>query len=303
MDFLREVWTYVASKQLGSEPDSRLLALTCTLRGAIRGKVNLLAQDMRVLRLENPEAALDELIASGWLVTTTEKVMSSLPSAPELCDVPDLEGNPWNVGQGIRSRASGWLSRAMGHKKMRKKPNRLRLVAAYVAARAEPGGRISVPRVEITVACALSGPAELTELLEWLERLEWITDVGGNAAVLTAALGETTAWLAPVPPPPPTPPRVSPATTDLDAPVEARADALLSGREAEVARWVADYRDEHRHGPSWSTISDAFGWPPRSAPDRDVTQEIFRRLEAGGWLTGFGVPFGLRAGNAPDTTE
>ncbi|SHK49541.1 hypothetical protein SAMN05421803_12170 [Nocardiopsis flavescens] len=298
MEFLREVWAYVASKQVGSDPDARYLALVCALRGAIRGKVYLLGQDMRILRLEDPHAALGDLISSGWLVTTPERVIESHPSDPALCDLPDIEDNPWDIGQGVRSRASGWVGRAMAHKKMRKKPNRLRLTGAYLASRAEPGGRIRVPRVEVTVACALSGPDELTELLAWLERIEWITPVRDDGAVIEAELGETTAWLAPVAPPPPTPPRTSPATTPLQAPVGERADALLGDRAAEVGRWVDGYRSDHGHGPSWSTVAEHFGWPPRSAPDHDVTQEIFERLGRRGVLTGFGVPFGLRPGAA-----
>ncbi|MDE3723334.1 hypothetical protein PWG71_18225 [Nocardiopsis sp. N85] len=300
MDFLRDVWTYVASKPVGGDPDSRYLALVCALRGAIRGKVYLLGQDMRILRLEDPHAALSDLIASGWLVTTPERVIDSHPSDPALCDLPDVEGNPWDVGQGIRSRASGWVARSMGHKKMRKKPNRLRLVGTYLAARAEPGGLIRVPRVEVSVACALSGPDELTELLEWLARIEWIVSVRDDGAIVEARLGETTAWLAPTAPPPPTPPRVSPATTPLNVSVAERADRLLAGRAAEVAHWVDGYRADHGHGPSWSAVSEHFGWPPRSAPDHDVTQEIFDRLERDGWLAGFGVPFGLRPGEALD---
>ncbi|MFL1440746.1 hypothetical protein [Nocardiopsis protaetiae] len=300
MEFLREVWAYVASKQVGSDPDSRYLALVCALRGAIRGAVYLLGQDMRILRLEDPHASLSDLIASGWLVTTPERVIESHPSDPALCGLPDMEGNPWDIGQGVRSRASGWVGRAMGHKKMRKKPNRLRLTGTYLASRAAPGGRIRVPRVEVTVACALSGPDELTELLEWLERIEWIVSVRDDGAVIEAELGETTAWLAPLAPAPPTAPRVSPATTPLDAPASERADELLGERAGEVALWVDRYRSDHGHGPSWSTVAERFGWPPRSAPDHDVTQEIFERLEREGWLTGFGVPFGLRPGAALD---
>ena len=89
----------------------------------------------------------------------------------------------------------------------------------------------------------------------------------------------------------------------LDAAIEVFAHDTTAAmgeiaRAAEVGRWVDGYRSDHGHGPSWSTVAEHFGWPPRSAPDHDVTQEIFERLGRRGVLTGFGVPFGLRPGAA-----
>ncbi len=295
-EFFRELWERVASEGAGSSPDSRLLALTFTLRGALKGWANFTAQDLRILRLEDPHAALSDLTSPGWLGTTPETVIGSDAANPARCDLPSLDGNTWKLGNGVRSRASGWLSRTLAHKKMRKKPNRLRLVGAYLALWAEPDGRIRVPAADIVTSCALSGTDELAELLAWLTEISWVEGLGVDGGAVVARLTEVTLPLAYVPLPEPTPPDTAPATTPLDVPVADRARDLVSGRGERVARWVEGYREEHGHGPSWSAVAGAFGWPPRQAPDHDVTHEVFRLLAEDGWLTGFGVPFGLRSG-------
>ncbi|MFJ9557862.1 hypothetical protein ACIRPH_28975 [Nocardiopsis sp. NPDC101807] len=293
---LRALWARLAAEGVGSTPDGRLLGLTFAVRGAITGRANFTGQDLRMLRLEDAHAALTELTSTGWLASAPEAVIGADAANPALCDLPGLRGDLWTVGNGVRSRASGWLSQALAHKKLRKKPNRLRLVAAHLALHADPGGSVSLPAEDAVAACALSGGEELSELLTWLTEVSWIEDASSAGGTVTARLTELTQPLAVRPEPPRTPPKQVPATTPLDVPVADRARGLLSGREAEVARWVDDYRGEHGHGPSWSAIGEAFGWPPRQAPDHDVTHEVFRLLRAGGWLTGFGLPFGLRAG-------
>ncbi len=295
-EFFRELWERVASENAGSTPDSRLLALTFTLRGALKGWANFTGQDLRILRLEDAHSALSDLTSSGWLGTTPETVIESDAANPARCGLPSLDGNTWKLGNGVRSRASGWFSRTLAHKKMRKKPNRLRLVAAYLALWADPDGRIRVPAADVVTACALSGTDELAELLAWLTEISWVEDLGVDGGAVVASLTEVTLPLAYVPLPEPTPPGTAPATTPLDVPVADRARELVSGRGERVARWVDAYRDEHGHGPSWSAVAGAFGWPPRQAPDHDVTHEVFRLLAEDGWLTGFGVPFGLRSG-------
>ncbi|MFD6949060.1 hypothetical protein A6A08_06795 [Nocardiopsis sp. TSRI0078] len=295
-EFFRDLWARTAAERAGTFPDARLLALTFALRGALRGQANFTGQDLRILRLEDAHAALSDLTSPGWLDTTPERVIEADAANPALCDLPSLAGGPWKVGNGVRSRASGWFMRTLAHKKMRKKPNRLRLLAAHLALHAEPGGRIRVPAAEAVDACALSGTGELAELLTWLTEISWIEGLSADGGVVGASLTEVTLPLAYQPLPPPTPPRTVPATTPLDVPVADRARDLVRGREERVARWVDDYRAEHGHGPSWSAVADAFAWPPRQAPDHDVTHEVFRLLAEGGWLTGFGVPFGLRSG-------
>lgn len=297
-EFFRRLWERTASEGAGTDPDSRLLALTFALRGALRGQANFTAQDLRVLRLEDARASLVALTEPGWLETTPERVMEADAADPALCDLPSLSGSPWKVGNGVRSRASGWFMRTLAHKKMRKKPNRLRLVAAYLALHSEPDGRIRVRADEIVRSCALSGTAELAELLTWSTEISWIEGLSAENGVMGASLTEVTLPLAYVPLPPPTPPRTAPASTPLEVPVAERARDLVVGREERIARWVEDYRAEHGHGPSWSVLGKAFGWPPRQAPDHEVTDEVFRLLAEGGWLTGFGTPFGLRPAKA-----
>lgn len=299
--FFRGLWARVTSERAGTAPDSRLLALTFALRGAVRGRANFTGQDLRTLRLEDSHAALSDLTSSGWLDTTPERVIGADATNPALCDLPSLSGDPWKIGNGVRSRASGWFTRALAHKKLRKKPNRLRLVAAYLVLHSDPDGRVAVPAGEVVEACALSGPDELAELLTWLTQISWIEDLSGDGGIVGADLTEVTLPLAYRPLPPPTPPAAVAATTPLDVPAPERARGLLSGREAEVARWVDSYRDEHGHGPSWSAVAQAFGWPLRQAPDHDVTDEVFRLLAEGGWLTGFGMSFGLHAGKRTST--
>ncbi|NYJ37787.1 hypothetical protein [Nocardiopsis aegyptia] len=295
---LHRIWDKVTADGAGDDPDSRLLALTCALRGAIRGYANLTAQDFRILRLEDPHDSVRRLVEPGWLQTTPEEAVEAQAMAPAQCGLPTIQGNPWGVGQGIRSGASGWVSRTLSHKKMRKKPNGMRMTAVYVAAHATPEGDIRVPADKVVSAVRISGTDELMSLLVRWEELGWIEDFRMTDGDVIARLTELTRPLAHVPVPPPTPPMTAPATTPQDVPVLERARALVEGRESEVADWVGAFRDEHGHGPSWGMLSEHFGWPPRAAPDHEVTQEALRMLEEGGWLTGFGVPFGLRRGSA-----
>ena len=150
-----------------------------------------------------------------------------------------LSGQPWQLGNGERARASGWLSRALSHRKMRKKPNRLRLTGAYLAAYSAPDGNIALPAEEIVQACSLSGPVELVELLEWLVRLQCITPPDLTRERVEVSLTEVTGWMAPVPIPAPTPPRITPASTPLDVPAVDRAHDLVDGvRRRSRAGWV-----------------------------------------------------------------
>ena len=298
---LRDVWERVIEDRAGEDPESRMLAVAVALRAAIRGFSYVLAHDMKILRIDNPEPSLASLTSSGWLGSTPERILAADPMHPEMCDMPSFHGNPWQVVEAVRTRASGWYTRAINHRKMRKKPARLRVLGAYLASRADQDGNISLPAERIIEACALSGPMELVELLEWLVRIEWITRPDLAQDPVEVSLTEVTGPMAPTPYPPATPAKVTPASTPLDRPVQERADALVLGREAEVARWVGAYRQAHGHGPSWSMICDEFGWPARRAPDHDVTDRIFHHLREEEWLTGFGAPFALRAGPSAHT--
>ncbi|MBE3002260.1 hypothetical protein IDM40_26690 [Nocardiopsis sp. HNM0947] len=296
---LQDVWERVIEDRAGTDPESRMLAVAIALRAVIRGFSYVLAHDMKILRIDNPEPSLSALTSTGWLDSTPERILAAGPMDPETCDMPSFHGNPWETTEGIRTRASGWYQRAINHRKMRKKPARLRVVGAYLASRAEFDATISVRADDIIEACALSGPMELVELLEWLVRIEWITQPNLAQDPVRVSLTEVTAHMAPTPYPPATPPRITPASTPLDRPVQERADALVLGREAEVAEWVGSFREVHGHGPSWTMICDEFGWPSRRAPDHDVTERVFYHLREYEWLVGFGAPFGLRPGPGP----
>ncbi|MFC3997940.1 hypothetical protein ACFOVU_18545 [Nocardiopsis sediminis] len=293
---LRRAWTYLADAGIGDDPDTRLLALVCLLRGARTGRANLLGQDLRALRLREPMASLTALTSSGWLEVVPERVLEADAANPASCGIPAVADNPWRLGKNGRSRISGWASRVLAHKKLRKKPNPVRLVALHTVAHSSPDGRVHTSGAALVTACALDGTPELDGVVTSLAESGWLepapqtvrgTDVVGR-------LGRVAVDLAPRPADPgPAPAR---AADDGDAlspeDVDKLAHAAIAGREPAVARWVEGYRGLHGHGPSWATVAAAQGWPA----DRAVRNAVFARLHDDGWLAGFKVAYGLRPG-------
>ncbi|MFC4564437.1 hypothetical protein ACFO4E_21460 [Nocardiopsis mangrovi] len=292
---LRLAWSHLSDDGVGADPDSRLLALVCLLRGARTGRANLVGQDLRALRLRDPLASLTALTSSGWLETAPARVLEADPANPAPCAIPVAAGNPWGLGRNGRSRVSGWASRVLAHKKLRKKANPVRLAALHTVAHAAPEGEVRAGGADLTTACALNGAPELDAVVTALADIGWLEPAPrltrGSASI--GRLGRVSADLAPLPADAGS---TAARTADHDGlgpdDVEKHAHAAITGREPAVARWVHDYRTLHGHGPSWATVASAHSWPEH----REVRNAVFAKLHDDGWLTGFKIAYGLRPG-------
>ena len=309
---LRRAWDYLAVRGPGGDPDSRLLALVCLLRAARSGKANLVAQDVTGLRVTDPRATVAALTAGGWLVTDPETVLAADPTAPAACALPEFTDspNPWGIGKDTRARASGWTSRVLAHKLLRRRPNLVRVTALYLTAHAAPDGAIEFTPAHLVAACALHGKPDLVTAIRTLLELGWLADCRPTGSgTLHARLADAVLALAASPEPPsrqaPQPRTSTPGSdtgsdtacaTVQQVPAAVEAEHLVAGREPELARWVETFRAEHGHGPSWATIGVAQGWPDKGGRAHAVRNAALLRLYSHGWLAGLHTPYGMRPG-------
>jgi hypothetical protein len=306
--FLQRGFDYLATEGPGADPDARLLALICLLRAARSGKANLVAQDVTGLRVTDPRATIAALTDNGWLVTTPQLVLAADSVKPAACTVPMFTDppNPWAVGKNIRTRASGWTTRLLSNKLLRKKPNTVRITALYLTAHAAPDGRIEFTPEHLLNACALGGRTGLVLAIKTLLDIGWLAECRPGTAGLEARLAEAVLPLAAAPPPPPTPPNPAKSTSPAkcpatraaatDVPIAVEAAALIAGREAELTAWVEAFRAEHGHGPSWAVLAAAQGWSREYGRPRAVSSAALMRLHSSGWLEGLRKPYGMRPG-------
>ncbi|MEV0449819.1 hypothetical protein [Streptomyces sp. NPDC050600] len=136
----RSLLNYVASLLLPG-PDAQLLAVVVAIRAAHGGTGNLTGLDLASLRLRDAQAAVSDLRALGWQLPDT--VFSSGPTDPPTpVTVPDLAeaaGRPLPFGNKVRSRVSGWTTKVLSVKSIKKLPPDARLASLFLAAHASPG--------------------------------------------------------------------------------------------------------------------------------------------------------------------
>ncbi|MDS1271851.1 hypothetical protein RIF23_16275 [Lipingzhangella sp. LS1_29] len=309
LQFLRQVWDYLASARPGSNPDERLLALVCLLRAARAGSANLTAQDMQGMRLADPRATVAALTGSGWLQADPEAVLAADAQYPATCSLPEFSGNPWRVGRQVRTRVSGWTTGTLAHKRLRKKSNAVRLTAVYLVTHSTPDGVVEFTAEHLVAACALSGVDELVTALGELVNKGWLADLPSvGADGVRGQLGAEVLAIAPAPETTPAQqPPAAPSTEanavdaawpglDVAGDVTERARLLISGREDAVATWVREFREKHGHGPSWAAVTAAHTWPSRRHRHGHATELAFVLLAEDGWLAGLSEPYGLRPG-------
>ena len=303
---LWQAWDHLAATQPGTTPDQRLLAMVCLLRGVRTGIANLTSQDMRALRVADQRATVAGLTEPGWLRTTPETVLNAEPQSPAACGLPQFEGNPWQVGNKVRPRTSGWTTRVLTHKLLRKQSNEVRLAALYLTAHAR-GEMVEFTPQHLMTTCALAGAEELIETLAQLQDRGWLAEGSApDGPTVRFRLAPAVASF---------PLQVDPESAtsqssgrdyrgsgrtwpELDtAPNQTvRGHLLASGHEAEVAGWVHDFWQQHGHGPSWFTVAEAMQWPPRKHRYGRATQNAFAVLGEEGWLSGYDEPYGLCPG-------
>ncbi|MEV0009100.1 hypothetical protein AB0M10_19105 [Streptomyces sp. NPDC051840] len=179
--------------------DAHLLAAVVAIRAARSGVGNLTGQDLRSLRLDEPEATVTALGALGW--RGYEPLLGGDMVTPVPITVPDFAPEaepPLLLGKVMRSRVSGWTVRTMGSKPVKKGSSAVRLAALFVAAHAPPDEHGMLP-AHLPVECE----AVLPELLA----KGFLRELDGGGRYL---LGESVRHLSGSRPPVPDTPRSRP---------------------------------------------------------------------------------------------
>ncbi|MEV7617675.1 hypothetical protein [Streptomyces sp. NPDC089799] len=201
----RLLLAYVAALPLSS-PDAQLLAVMVVIRSARGGNGNITGQDLRSLRQADPAGAVEALRGLGWRIP--DELLDGPPEVPVGVTVPALAAgtdHPLPLGKQVRSRVSGWSTRTLAAKPLKKAGQAGRLAALFLAAHSTSELRGTLPG-ELPESCR----AGLPELLE----KGFLAELSGEEY----RLGDGVRHLAgrvydPADPfalPPPTPPRADP---------------------------------------------------------------------------------------------
>ncbi|MEU9031456.1 hypothetical protein AB0D46_28860 [Streptomyces sp. NPDC048383] len=195
--------SYVAAL-LPSDPDAQLLAVVVAIRAARGGNGNLTGQDLRSLRLTDPAETVAALRGLGWQVP--DQLIDGAPELPVAVTVPALAveaDHPLLCGKNPRSRVSGWTTRMLAAKPLRKSSPTVRLAALFLAAHASSTLDGTLPS-DLPAACR----AVLPELVE----RSFLAELSGDRYRLDAAVrhfaGATLVLPAPRSPAGSSPPRL-----------------------------------------------------------------------------------------------
>ncbi|MEV6792261.1 hypothetical protein AB0M87_09725 [Streptomyces sp. NPDC051320] len=324
----RRLLTYVASLPPAGA-DAQLLAVVVAIRAARSGVGNLTGQDLRSLRLTDAEGALTAVADLGW--QAQGDLLGGDPATPVAILVPDLTDETDRrlpFGKLMRSRVSGWTTRALTAKPVKKASPAARLAALFLAAHSSPDRQGVLPD-----DLPEDGRAALPELLT----KGFLTELDDSRYRLAETVGHLSGlYLSPE----------YQAAADLlrwkawkeeasaalrrhveaveqcplcDVPTERVAEAFMAkpvpppflswvrtaygewknshpDRGPRAARFAANFRAEHGHGPSGKQLCEGVGWGDQPSELRSF---IVRRLVANEWLTSTApVPWTLRPGRA-----
>ncbi|MFB7341249.1 hypothetical protein ACFCZ6_14425 [Streptomyces hydrogenans] len=157
----RRLLSYVSSLALPG-PEAQLLAVMVVIRAARGGAGNVTGADLSSLRLSHAHQAVDALRSLGWQIADT--VFDADPTVPPTCiTVPDLArtgDHPLPMGKGARSRVSGWTTRTLSAKPLRKLPPAARLAGLFLAAHCTSRNLRTIPS-ELPAECWLALPSLL----------------------------------------------------------------------------------------------------------------------------------------------
>ncbi|MFD6279361.1 hypothetical protein ACFWFI_27905 [Streptomyces sp. NPDC060209] len=311
--------------------DAQLLAVVVAIRAARKGVGNLTGQDVRSLRLADPEGAVTAFAALGW--QGQEALLGEDLVTPVGVTVPDLAGR-LPFGKVMRSRVSGWTVRTLSAKPVKKTSSAARLAALFLAAHGPADEHGTLP-AHLPDECR----AALPELLA----KGFLRELDGDRYLLADAVRH----LSGMRPPSDTPagkrdepeaerlswdewkdrasvalrrhvdavercPECSLSTARVSEAFMRKAVPAQFGEKARTAydTWVAKYpgqgpaaaefaaafRAAHGHGPSVKQLCKALGWGKMS---RELRIHVIRRLIAEGWLMNTDpVPWTLRPGKA-----
>lgn len=278
-----------------SSPSVRLAALWWAVRALWCGEVELSSSKLARIPFPGPRDALGELAAIGWLRADLEAVEAADDAAPALAVIPALSGcDPalW-IGRESVTYLGAWLRRLLTHRLLAKAPAEQKLAAVYLTAHARPDRHVQIPLEGLVAATAADSPSRARGTADALHTEGWLSqppDVADGA--LHTRLGKAAGALSS-----PSPAVYEPfGYRPVDDEVRAQAATLLEGRGAELARWVADYRVRHGHGPSWRILRNAH--LEHDDPDHMdfLSGQAIRGLCEDGWLAGIGRPYGLQPG-------
>ncbi|MFJ7200945.1 MULTISPECIES: hypothetical protein [unclassified Streptomyces] len=118
-----------------SLPDAQLLAVVVAIRAARGGVGNITGMDLRALKLTDPAQVVAALRSLGWQIP--DLLLDGDPDAPVPVTVPALTAeteHPLPFGKQMRSRVSGWVTRTMAAKPVKKTMPVTRLAALFLAA-------------------------------------------------------------------------------------------------------------------------------------------------------------------------
>jgi len=134
----RQLLSFVTAMPV--DADARLLALVVAVRAAREGQANLTSLDVR--RLTDPQASLDTLASGGWISGDINRIVTADPADATLIQAPGLTGltDP-PIGKTARSRVSGWFTRTLAAKPLKKASIAARLAALHLILHADPTTR------------------------------------------------------------------------------------------------------------------------------------------------------------------
>ncbi|MFJ6011476.1 hypothetical protein [Streptomyces sp. NPDC092952] len=172
----RTLLSYACSLALPG-PDAQLVAVVVAIRAARGGVGNLTGADLSALRLGDAREAVHALRCLGWQIG--DALFSNDPATPVPITVPDMartDDHPLPFGKNVRSRVSGWTTRAMSAKPVKKLPPAARLAGLFLAAHSTSKLLGQIPP-DFTDACRAALPdllrkGFLTELSEDRYRLD-----------------------------------------------------------------------------------------------------------------------------------
>ncbi|MFE6904104.1 hypothetical protein ACFVFJ_46165 [Streptomyces sp. NPDC057717] len=153
----RTLLSYVAALPLSS-PDAQLLAVTVAIRAAKTGTGNIAGIDLRFLNLTDSAQAVADLRGLGWQIP--ELLLLGEPETPVAVTVPDLAAetdHPLPFGKQMRSRVSGWTTRTLACKPVKKASPATRLAALFLAAHASSSLHGTLP-ADLPGACGAALP-------------------------------------------------------------------------------------------------------------------------------------------------
>ncbi|WSC90995.1 hypothetical protein OG909_01000 [Streptomyces sp. NBC_01754] len=330
----RRLLAYVASLPLRGA-DAQLLAVVVAIRAAQTGVGNLTGQDLRSLRLTDAEGAVAAVTALGW--QARGDLVGGNPDIPVGIVVPDLADGPEHplpFGKATRSRVSGWTSRTLNAKPVKKAPPVMRLAALFLAAHGAPDRPGTLP-ADLPEHCRAALPDLLAK--------GFLKELDGTAYLLGDPVRHMSGMRTPPAPPPAraeaaaeeepswdewkarasaalrrhveavehcrlcslSPGRVSEAF--MRKPVPAQFDdkvlaAYATWKDGQpelgprAARFAADFRAAHGHGPSVKQLCQGLSERKQS---RRLRIFAVRQLIAEQWLTNTEpVPWTLRPGRA-----